>query len=45
MNEQLIDDKYEQLGFYDVQTDNLTWFNKEKWAGQFFYDGQTDNLT
>ncbi|XP_042907011.1 gamma-aminobutyric acid type B receptor subunit 1 isoform X2 [Parasteatoda tepidariorum] len=30
--EQMIDGNYSLLGYYDTQTDNLTWFNKEKWA-------------
>ena len=29
----MIDGKYNLLGYYDTQTDNLTWFNKEEWLG------------
>jgi gamma-aminobutyric acid type B receptor len=29
--EQMVDGKYSLLGFYDTQTDNLTWFEKEHW--------------
>ncbi|XP_065346154.1 gamma-aminobutyric acid type B receptor subunit 1 isoform X2 [Cloeon dipterum] len=31
--EQMIDGKYVLLGYYDTQSDNLTWNNKEKWIG------------
>ncbi|XP_050520335.1 gamma-aminobutyric acid type B receptor subunit 1-like isoform X1 [Daktulosphaira vitifoliae] len=31
--EQVIDGKYVKLGYYDVQSDNLTWFEKERWIG------------
>lgn len=31
--EQMIDGKYVLLGYYDTQSDNLTWNNKEKWMG------------
>ncbi|XP_047736416.1 gamma-aminobutyric acid type B receptor subunit 1 isoform X2 [Hyalella azteca] len=31
--EQLIRGKYEVLGYYDGQTDNLTWFEVERWEG------------
>ncbi|CAG2173012.1 unnamed protein product, partial [Oppiella nova] len=30
--EQMIAGKYEQLGFYDTITDNLTWNDREKWV-------------
>ncbi|XP_054720553.1 gamma-aminobutyric acid type B receptor subunit 1-like [Uloborus diversus] len=30
--EQMIDGNYTLLGYYDTQTDNLTWLKKEKWA-------------
>ncbi|GIX78227.1 gamma-aminobutyric acid type B receptor subunit 1 [Caerostris extrusa] len=30
--EQMIDGNYTLLGYYDTQTDNLTWLRKEKWA-------------
>lgn len=33
--EQAIDGKYVLLGYYDTQADNLTWFNKEKWSGNY----------
>lgn len=29
--EQMIEGKYEILGYYDTQADNLTWRDKEKW--------------
>lgn len=29
--EQMINGEYNVLGFYDTQTDNLTWFKAEKW--------------
>jgi len=29
--EQVIDGKYVKLGYYDTQSDNLTWFDKERW--------------
>jgi hypothetical protein len=31
--EQMTDGKYVLLGYYDTQSDNLTWNNKEKWMG------------
>ncbi|KAK8736064.1 hypothetical protein OTU49_005215 [Cherax quadricarinatus] len=31
--EQMIDGRYHKLGYYHVQTDNLTWFNREQWIG------------
>ncbi|KAG8237225.1 hypothetical protein J437_LFUL013726, partial [Ladona fulva] len=31
--EQVIDGKYVLLGYYDTQSDNLTWFNRERWSG------------
>jgi len=31
--EQMTDGKYVLLGYYDTQSDNLTWNNKEKWIG------------
>lgn len=30
--EQMVDGKYNLLGFYDTQTDNLTWNNREYWV-------------
>ncbi|XP_042890500.1 gamma-aminobutyric acid type B receptor subunit 1-like isoform X1 [Penaeus japonicus] len=30
--EQMIDGKYNILGYFDGQTDNLTWFNLESWV-------------
>ncbi|XP_035222083.1 gamma-aminobutyric acid type B receptor subunit 1-like isoform X2 [Stegodyphus dumicola] len=30
--EQMTDGNYSLLGYYDTQTDNLTWLRKEKWA-------------
>uniref|UniRef100_A0A061QLL2 Gamma-aminobutyric acid type B receptor subunit 2 n=1 Tax=Cupiennius salei TaxID=6928 RepID=A0A061QLL2_CUPSA len=30
--EQMIDGNYTLLGYFDTQTNNLTWFKKEKWA-------------
>lgn len=32
--EQMIEGRYHKLGYFDVQTDNLTWFNKEQWIGK-----------
>ncbi|XP_033321593.1 gamma-aminobutyric acid type B receptor subunit 1 isoform X5 [Megalopta genalis] len=31
--EQVIDGKYVKLGYYDTQSDNLTWRNMERWIG------------
>ncbi|XP_063590755.1 gamma-aminobutyric acid type B receptor subunit 1-like [Penaeus indicus] len=31
--EQMIDGKYKILGYFDGQTDNLTWYNLEIWVG------------
>lgn len=31
--EQVIDGKYVKLGYYDTQSDNLTWKNMERWIG------------
>lgn len=31
--EQMIDGKYVKLGYYDTQSDNLTWRNVERWIG------------
>ncbi|XP_034952272.1 gamma-aminobutyric acid type B receptor subunit 1 isoform X2 [Chelonus insularis] len=31
--EQVIDGKYVKLGYYDTQSDNLTWKNRERWIG------------
>ncbi|GJQ69433.1 GABA-B-R1 [Trypoxylus dichotomus] len=31
--EQVINGSYKQLGFYDTQSDNLTWFDVEVWNG------------
>lgn len=31
--EQVIDGKYVKLGYYDTQSDNLTWRNLERWIG------------
>ncbi|XP_049954039.1 gamma-aminobutyric acid type B receptor subunit 1 isoform X1 [Schistocerca serialis cubense] len=31
--EQVIDGNYVKLGYYDTQSDNLTWLNKERWIG------------
>lgn len=31
--EQVIDGKYVKLGYYDTQSDNLTWRNVERWIG------------
>lgn len=31
--EQMINGKYEKLGYYDTQLDNLTWLNTEQWIG------------
>lgn len=32
--EQVINGTYVKLGYYDTQSDNLTWLNKEKWKGK-----------
>lgn len=32
--EQMIKGRYHKLGYFDVQTDNLTWFNREQWIGE-----------
>lgn len=34
--EQVIDGKYVKLGYYDTQSDNLTWFDKERWIGSYW---------
>ncbi|CAD7085837.1 unnamed protein product [Hermetia illucens] len=31
--EQMINGQYIKLGYYDIQADNLTWLNAERWAG------------
>nr|XP_036215700.1 gamma-aminobutyric acid type B receptor subunit 1 [Bactrocera oleae] len=31
--EQMVNGKYEKLGYYDTQLDNLTWLNMEQWSG------------
>ncbi|XP_064553932.1 gamma-aminobutyric acid type B receptor subunit 1 isoform X1 [Drosophila montana] len=31
--EQMVNGKYEKLGYYDTQLDNLTWLNTEQWIG------------
>ncbi|KAH8249004.1 hypothetical protein KR032_005036 [Drosophila birchii] len=31
--EQMINGKYEKLGYYDTQLDNLSWLNTEQWIG------------
>ncbi|GLV38004.1 metabotropic GABA-B receptor subtype 1 [Carabus blaptoides fortunei] len=31
--EQVINGSYVVLGYYDTQSDNLTWFNRERWIG------------
>ncbi|KNC24020.1 hypothetical protein FF38_00223 [Lucilia cuprina] len=31
--EQMINGKYEKLGYYDTQLDNLTWLSMERWIG------------
>ncbi|GFG38778.1 hypothetical protein Cfor_08233 [Coptotermes formosanus] len=31
--EQMINGTYVKLGYFDTQSDNLTWLNKEKWSG------------
>lgn len=33
--EQMIGGQYIKLGYYDTQADNLTWLQKEKWAGNY----------
>lgn len=29
----MVNGKYEKLGYYDTQLDNLTWLNMEQWSG------------
>lgn len=29
----MINGSYNKLGYYDTQSDNLTWMDMEKWAG------------
>lgn len=29
----MINGRYEKLGYYDTQQDNLTWLNMERWSG------------
>lgn len=36
--EQVIDGKYVKLGYYDTQSDNLTWFDKERWISKCIFD-------
>lgn len=31
--EQVVNGTYVKLGYYDTQSDNLTWFNRENWQG------------
>ncbi|XP_052854331.1 gamma-aminobutyric acid type B receptor subunit 1 isoform X4 [Drosophila gunungcola] len=31
--EQMVNGKYEKLGYYDTQLDNLSWLNTEQWIG------------
>lgn len=35
--EQLYDNRYVKLGYYDTQADNLTWLEREQWVGKFVY--------
>lgn len=37
--EQVINGSYVKLGFFDVQADNLTWLNRERWIGNFNKNG------
>lgn len=32
--EQLTDNHYVKLGYYDTQADNLTWLDRERWVGE-----------
>lgn len=32
--EQVVNGTYVKLGYYDTQSDNLTWFNRENWQGK-----------
>jgi hypothetical protein len=32
--EQMINGTYVKLGYFDTQSDNLTWLSKEKWSGE-----------
>lgn len=34
--EQLTDNHYVKLGYYDTQADNLTWLDRERWVGTYF---------
>ena len=33
--EQLTDNHYVKLGYYDTQADNLTWLERERWVGTY----------
>ena len=39
--EQMINGTYVKLGYYDTQSDNLTWLSKEKWSGKCQFQGLT----
>lgn len=32
--EQMTNGSYVKLGYYNTEADNLTWFDREKWAGK-----------
>lgn len=34
--EQLTDNHYVKLGYYDTQADNLTWLERERWVGKYY---------
>lgn len=33
--EQLSNNHYVKLGYYDTQADNLTWLDREQWVGEY----------
>lgn len=33
--EQLTENHYVKLGYYDTQADNLTWLDRERWVGTY----------
>lgn len=35
--EQLTDNHYVKLGYYDTQADNLTWLERERWVGTYLF--------
>lgn len=37
----MINGSYNKLGYYDTQSDNLTWMDMEKWAGHKVRNNKT----